>query len=108
MKRLSDITENVKIKKINGTDEKEITSISYDSRKCAPGCLFVALRGTQADGHGFIQKALDNGASAVICEEIPENIESNDATIIVTDNSRKALAAAASSFAFLTLSAKRR
>jgi UDP-N-acetylmuramoyl-L-alanyl-D-glutamate--2,6-diaminopimelate ligase len=93
MKRLSDITENVKIKKINGTDEKEITSISYDSRKCAPGCLFVALRGTQADGHGFIQKALDNGASAVICEEIPENIESNDATIIVTDNSRKALAA---------------
>lgn len=63
---------------INGDDaEKEATSVIIDSRKCVDGCVFIATRGERVDGHSFINQVWDNGALAVICEDIPEKISGN-------------------------------
>jgi len=48
-----------------------VSCVVFDSRKAVPGCLFVALRGTQVDGHDYIAKAVAKGAIAVVCEEVP-------------------------------------
>ncbi len=58
------------VKEYAGT-ETEVVSIEYDSRKAEKGSLFVALRGSKSDGHKYINKASENGASAVLCEELP-------------------------------------
>ena len=56
-----------------GDGEVDITGVNIDSRKVENGHLFVAIKGTQTDGHRFIPKALELGAAAVLCEEIPED-----------------------------------
>ena len=55
-----------------GDLEQEIAGVSYDSRKTAPGDLFVAMRGYAADGHAFIPMAKEKGAVCVLCEQAPE------------------------------------
>ena len=57
---------------IIGDAEAEITGVNIDSRKVEKGHLFVAIKGTQTDGHRFIPKALELGAIAVLCEDLPE------------------------------------
>lgn len=62
----------------NGDDaEKEASSIIIDSRKCEKDCVFIATKGERVDGHSFIGQVLDNGALAVICEDVPANINGN-------------------------------
>ena len=73
-----------------GYDIIEITSLTADSRECHPGTLFIAVRGVNVDGHNFIKSAVDNGAAAVVCEEIPNDIN-NDITWIKVANSSVAL-----------------
>jgi len=51
--------------------DRGVSCVVFDSRKAVPGCLFVAVRGTQVDGHDYIEKAVALGAVAVVCEEIP-------------------------------------
>jgi UDP-N-acetylmuramoyl-L-alanyl-D-glutamate--2,6-diaminopimelate ligase len=69
--RLSEILKNVKATTIMGDAEVDVTGVEIDSRQVKPGCLFVAMRGTQVDGHQFIPKAIEQGAAAVLCEELP-------------------------------------
>lgn len=57
-----------------GNTEIEVTGIEIDSRKVAKGNAFIALRGTQTDGHDYINKALELGASAIVCERMPEKL----------------------------------
>lgn len=57
----------------SGSLDTEISSLAYDSRKVAPGTAFVALRGSKSDGHDFITKAIESGASAIIAEQAPPN-----------------------------------
>jgi UDP-N-acetylmuramoyl-L-alanyl-D-glutamate--2,6-diaminopimelate ligase len=64
-----------------------ISSITFDSRKVKKGSLFVATRGTAADGHAFISKAIETGAIAVVCEEIPKTREENITYVKVKDSS---------------------
>ncbi len=71
MKNLSQILRGVKTLQIQGDTTKNIAKIIFDSRKAEKDCLFVAVRGTQVDGHNFIAQVLSKGAIAVICEEIP-------------------------------------
>jgi UDP-N-acetylmuramoyl-L-alanyl-D-glutamate--2,6-diaminopimelate ligase len=70
-----------------GTDTNpEITSITSDSRKTGEGSLFVAVRGTSSDGHTYINSAIENGAAAVVCEEVPAGVQTNVPFITVDDS----------------------
>ena len=70
--RLSDILKNVKPLAIIGDADLDISGVKIDSRQVKPGYLFVAMKGTQVDGHQFIPKAIELGAKAVLCEDLPE------------------------------------
>ena len=70
--RLSELLKNVKPLCIIGAEDVDITGVNIDSRKIEKGHLFVAMKGTQTDGHKFIPKALEMGAVAVLCEDMPE------------------------------------
>ncbi len=76
MKSLSDLLSAITVEEIIGSDAKEITSIESDSRKIKLGSLFVAVRGYNVDGHKFIPLVTLAGASAIVCEELPERLES--------------------------------
>ena len=69
--RLSELLKYVKPLCVIGDEQIDITGVNIDSRKIEKGHLFVAMKGTQTDGHKFIPKALELGASAVLCEDIP-------------------------------------
>lgn len=69
---LKEITENLSPLETQGEIEKEISGLALDSRKVLPGFLFFAVRGSNADGHDFIDTAIKNGATAIACENIPE------------------------------------
>ncbi len=93
--KLSEIIKELSIVSIIGNDNPEITSVTNDSRQCKEGTLFVAVRGFQTDGHKFISSAVQNGASAIICEEAVDGI---DIPQIVVENSRRSEAIVASAF----------
>ena len=70
--RLNELLKNVETLHIIGDVEVEITGVNIDSRRIEKGHLFVAIPGTQTDGHKFIPKAIELGAAAVLCEKMPE------------------------------------
>ena len=70
---LEQLISKIKPVEIAGQTDVDITSVEIDSRKVTKGTLFVAMRGTQVDGHQFIPKAIEQGAAAVLCEQIPED-----------------------------------
>ena len=70
--KLRELLKYVKPLSIIGDEDIDITGVNIDSRKIEHGHLFVAMKGTQTDGHKFIPKALEFGAAAVLCEDIPE------------------------------------
>lgn len=71
--KLNELLKSVKPLDIIGNGEVEITGVNIDSRRIKSGHLFVAIKGTQADGHTFIPKAIELGAVAVLCEDVPED-----------------------------------
>ncbi|MCI6551049.1 MAG: UDP-N-acetylmuramoyl-L-alanyl-D-glutamate--2,6-diaminopimelate ligase [Prevotella sp.] len=70
--KLNELLKNIKPLTVIGDAEVEIAGIDIDSRKVREGHLFVAMKGTQVDGHRFIPKAIEQGAAAVLCEDLPE------------------------------------
>ena len=97
MKQLKDILFGVQIEAIQGSTAQTIKAIQFDSRQVDEGDLFVAVKGEQADGHNFIEKAIAKGAAAIVCQEKPES--SDDSVVwISTQNSREALAILASNY----------
>ncbi len=97
MKKLTDILYKVSLVETAGTTDKMISSVVFDSRKVEKDCLFVAVRGMQADGHRFIQQAAEQGAAAVICESMPET-RSEQVTYLKVKDSAVALAILAHNF----------
>ena len=73
--KLSKLLKYVKPIAIIGDADVEIQGVNIDSRKIEDGHLFVAIKGTQTDGHRFIPKALELGATAVLCEDMPETCQ---------------------------------
>lgn len=71
--KLSELLKNIKPTVIIGDDNIDITGVNIDSRRVADGHLFVAMKGTQVDGHKFIAKAIEQGAKAILCEDLPED-----------------------------------
>lgn len=88
--KLKDVLRKVKPLETIGSMETEITDVQIDSRKVKKGSLFIAERGTQTDGHVFIPAAVKNGAAAVVCETMPEEIDGN--TVFVRLGSTEAAA----------------
>lgn len=97
MALLKDILYKVSLISVSGNTGMDVNDICFDSRAVNPGCLFVATRGTQSDGHEFIQVAIDKGAVAIVCEEIPEN-QQEGITYLQVKNSSESLGIIASNF----------
>jgi len=82
---LKDILYKVAIELVKGSTDVAIKKIEFDSRKVQQDDVFVAIRGLLSDGHDFIQKAVDSGAIAIVCDTLPEIITTGIAYIQVKD-----------------------
>ena len=95
--RLKEIISGISITEVLGNTDKDIQGIHIDSRKIEPGHLFVAVRGTQTDGHAYIDKAIEKGASAIVCETLPEDLR-EDIIYIKVENTEDAVGKLATTF----------
>lgn len=94
--RLQELLKNIDCKIINNQEIK-INEITFDSRTVTPNSLFVAQVGVHVDGHNYIATATEKGAAAIVCEKLPEVLDSN-VVYIQTENSNKALGLIAANF----------
>jgi UDP-N-acetylmuramyl-tripeptide synthetase len=97
MMKIDEILTGIEIVSVKGTKNRIISGIEFDSRKVKKNSLFVAVKGYKSDGHDFIDSSIAAGASAIICEILPEKPDKNICWIKTTD-SAKALGLAASNF----------
>src|SRR5574344_183758 len=95
--KLSELLKNIKPIQVIGDEEIEITGVNIDSRKVRNGHLFVAMNGTQIDGHKFIPKAIELGAKAILCENMPENF-SDGVTYVQVESTEDAVGKVATLF----------
>jgi UDP-N-acetylmuramoyl-L-alanyl-D-glutamate--2,6-diaminopimelate ligase len=86
MRYLSDILTGLPFTGLQGAADVEISAVVFDSRKVVPGALFVAVKGTQVDGHDYIEKAIKDGAVAVICEDLPGHTATEVDFLMVADS----------------------
>ena len=94
---LKDILYKVAIEAVKGSTDIGISAIEFDSRLTKPESVFVAIRGLQSDGHNYIEKAIQLGAIAIVCNDFPENCHQG-ITYIKTKDTNKALAFLAANF----------
>ena len=97
MRSLQDILYKVALVETHGSTDMGINAVRFDSREVLSGNLFVAVKGAAVDGHQFIQNAVDAGANAIICEELPEQFEDN-VTYCKVKDSAEALGIIAANF----------
>ncbi|MBE6299303.1 MAG: UDP-N-acetylmuramoyl-L-alanyl-D-glutamate--2,6-diaminopimelate ligase [Bacteroidales bacterium] len=97
MKKIATLLEKIKVKSIIGDIEQEVQGIDSDSRNIKSGYMFIAVKGTVVDGHKFIDKAIEQGVIAIVCEDIPE-IQKQGVTYIVTPDTQLALGQLASAW----------
>jgi UDP-N-acetylmuramoyl-L-alanyl-D-glutamate--2,6-diaminopimelate ligase len=90
-----DLLYRVSLQSVQGNLNTEITALYTDSRKVTPGSAFIALRGTQVDGHDYIEQALKNGAALIVAETAPNSV---DQTWVCARNTSIALAEMAANF----------
>ena len=83
---LTILLEGVRVLRMEGEARRDITGVNLDSRLVEPGGLFVAVKGTQADGHAYIGKAVARGAAAVVCEVWPETLAEGVTYVQVADS----------------------
>ncbi len=86
MKQLSQILSAITPRAFTAKADCEITALQYDSRKVEAGNCFFAIRGTQSDGHDYIDKAIEQGAAAIVCEKMPEKLTDGVSYIEVEDS----------------------
>ena len=94
---LKDILYKVTINAVVGSTGVQVNAIEFDSRQIKTNDVFVAIRGSVVDGHNFIEKAIELGATAVVCEALPEQLQ-NGITYIEVDSASKALAFMAANY----------
>lgn len=86
MKKLANILNEVKVLETKGLLTIDISDVAFDSRKVSTGCLFVAVPGTQVDGHNYIDQAISNGAAAILCQQFPDTLLDNITYVKVEDS----------------------
>jgi UDP-N-acetylmuramoyl-L-alanyl-D-glutamate--2,6-diaminopimelate ligase len=94
---LRDILYKVSLTSTYGDMNVEVNGIAFDSRKVQQGYVFVAVAGTQSDGHTYIGKAVELGAKTIVCEKLPDSIIEN-VTFVTVKNSSHALGIMASNY----------
>ena len=94
---LEELIQKIKPEEIVGGTSVDITGVEIDSRKVKQGTMFIAMRGTQVDGHQFIPKAIEQGAAAVLCEQIPEE-KAEGVTYICVKNCEDCVGTVATTF----------
>lgn len=94
---LKELIKNIRPESITGDTGIEIKGVNIDSRRIADGHLFVAMKGTQVDGHAFIAKAISQGAAAILCEDMPEET-SNSVTYVQVKSTEDAVGEVATQF----------
>jgi len=97
VKLLKDILYAVGLRAVSGSTNVIVNEIHFDSRNVKMDDVFIAVRGTITDGHKYIEKAINSGAKAIICEELPEQLV-NEITYVEVHDSNQALAIVASNF----------
>ena len=95
--KLENILKVVNVLNLKGNTDLEIEGIHMDSRKVKKGFMYVAVKGTQADGHNYISKAIENGATAVVCEQLPEKLDEH-VTYIQLHDTEEAVGKLATTF----------
>ena len=95
--KLIELLKNVEVLNTFGNTEVEITGVNIDSRRIETGHLFVAIPGTQTDGHKFIPKAIELGAAAILCEQMPEE-QLEGVTYIVVESTESVVGTVATHF----------
>lgn len=95
MLQLNILLKDIPCKKTIGNQTIEIYGVNFDSRKVKKGDLFVAIRGTATDGHQYIHSAIENGAVAILSEELPSNLNER-ITYIIAEDTAEALGTLAS------------
>lgn len=94
---ITELVNRIPVAEIHGDSNREVSGLVIDSRKVTENALYIAMRGTVVDGHSFIASAIEKGAAAIVCEELPETLAENVTYIKVKDSS-KALGHLASNF----------
>jgi UDP-N-acetylmuramoyl-L-alanyl-D-glutamate--2,6-diaminopimelate ligase len=97
MKLLQDILFGVSLREVVGSTQLSLKDIQIDSRKVQEGSVFVAIRGIQADGHEFIETAIQKGAIAIVCEKLPHSLQEG-VVFIVVSNAQESVAVMAHHF----------
>jgi UDP-N-acetylmuramoyl-L-alanyl-D-glutamate--2,6-diaminopimelate ligase len=97
VKTIATLIQNIKVKQVIGNDQLQVSKLTYDSREANEGFMFFAIKGTQVDGHSFIQQVIEKGTKVIVCEVLPA--QTNDAvTYIQVENSHEAMAHIAAEF----------
>ena len=94
---ISKLIKGVNISQTVGSIQGEVTSLTFDSRSVTPHSCFFAVVGVTTDGHKYINSAIERGATAVVCQQLPDTLSRN-ATYIVVEDSEAAMAQMASNF----------
>jgi len=95
--KLIELLKNVKVLNTLGDTGVEITGVNIDSRRIEAGHLFVAIPGTQTDGHKYIPKAIELGAAAILCEQLPGE-QADGVTYVVVESTESAVGSVATCF----------
>jgi UDP-N-acetylmuramoyl-L-alanyl-D-glutamate--2,6-diaminopimelate ligase len=95
--QLIELLNRIPVLEIHGKNDREVSVLVFDSRKVSTDSLYIAVKGTVADGHSFIASSIEKGAKTVVCEELPKDLDENITYIKVKDSS-KTLGQLASNF----------
>jgi UDP-N-acetylmuramoyl-L-alanyl-D-glutamate--2,6-diaminopimelate ligase len=97
MKTIAALIQNTTVTEVIGDTQLTVLHLTYDSRAAGEGSLFFAVKGTQADGHTFIPSVIEKGVAAIVCEQLPEQLDET-VTYIRVANTNKAMAQIAAEF----------
>lgn len=90
--KLTDLLERIDYELIQGTLEREVPQVVYDSRKVSEGCLFLCIKGANFDGHRFAEEVVEKGAGVLVVSEAVEGVADKDVTVIRVEDTRYAMA----------------
>jgi UDP-N-acetylmuramoyl-L-alanyl-D-glutamate--2,6-diaminopimelate ligase len=94
---LNNILNNIAVKQLTGSANVQVNNLQIDSRKVVAGDCFIAIKGSTSDGHLYIDKCIEQGASVIVCEQLPATINPN-VTYVQVENSSKAAGKLAANF----------